>query len=130
MKGLLFTLEICRKSCQQDPNTVTETLNSEKQELSNCNNNRNTAHTQHHETKANTRRKFGWRGYKETYVWKEDHITISQKLRLKIVKTETDKINAYFSGQYYKVKQTNAGVKCILDEIGVPLKKTNRNLEP
>ena len=67
-------------TCQQDPNTVTETLNTEKLEPSNriemqSYDNQN---SKHNRTNTNSRRKNECRDYEENYVRKEDLIVISQ----------------------------------------------------
>ena len=69
--------QINRETHQLGPNTIT---NTEKQESSNqirmpSNSNRNTTH-------ANIRRKKECRDFEKNYVWKVDHIIISQEPRL------------------------------------------------
>ena len=69
---------------------------------------------------------------KENHKWKEDYITITQETRLEKVKVETEKIKKLLSNiPRSNIIELNepiyAEAKLVCDEIGILLRKSNRN---
>ena len=108
--------QINRETSQLDSNTVTKTLNTEKQKLSNwietpSNRNRNTVHPNPTEEKLKQELKGNAEILKIFYIRKKDRIIIFQEPRLENSQVRNWKnkrlINTYLNEQHYGIRRTN-----------------------